>query len=146
MFNQRCRQTPLLVDSQRLTCHGALGRYEVDGDSTGMELTSQGAGTYWYLPPECFDTSGTPKISSRVDVWSIGVIYYQCLYGFRPFGDGQSQQEVYRQASTIFTQGVQFPDEKLPGAQAFIRACLSSSVTSRPTVLELAKHEYLHKK
>jgi tousled-like kinase len=20
----------------------------------GMELTSQGAGTYWYLPPECF--------------------------------------------------------------------------------------------
>ncbi len=23
-----------------------------DGDS--MELTSQGAGTYWYLPPECF--------------------------------------------------------------------------------------------
>jgi len=23
-----------------------------EGDS--MELTSQGAGTYWYLPPECF--------------------------------------------------------------------------------------------
>jgi tousled-like kinase len=23
-------------------------------DLEGMELTSQGAGTYWYLPPECF--------------------------------------------------------------------------------------------
>ena len=23
-------------------------------DGTSMELTSQGAGTYWYLPPECF--------------------------------------------------------------------------------------------
>jgi serine/threonine protein kinase len=23
-------------------------------EGTSMELTSQGAGTYWYLPPECF--------------------------------------------------------------------------------------------
>ena len=48
----------------------------------GMELTSQGAGTYWYLPPECCVVGKTPpKISSKVDVWSIGVIFYQCLYG-----------------------------------------------------------------
>lgn len=25
-----------------------------DGGGDSMELTSQGAGTYWYLPPECF--------------------------------------------------------------------------------------------
>jgi serine/threonine protein kinase len=36
------------------------------------ELTSQGAGTYWYLPPEVFDKTKTPKISSKVDVWSVG--------------------------------------------------------------------------
>lgn len=32
-----------------------------------------GAGTYWYLPPEVF-VQGTnpPKISSKVDVWSVG--------------------------------------------------------------------------
>jgi tousled-like kinase len=47
----------------------------------GMDLTSQGAGTYWYLPPEVFETSNTPKISSKVDVWSVGVIFYQMLYG-----------------------------------------------------------------
>ena len=48
----------------------------------GMDLTSQGAGTYWYLPPECFVVGKTPpKISSKVDVWSLGVIFYQCLYG-----------------------------------------------------------------
>jgi tousled-like kinase len=23
-------------------------------EGTSLELTSQGAGTYWYLPPECF--------------------------------------------------------------------------------------------
>merc|ERR1712038_920879 len=48
----------------------------------GMDLTSQGAGTYWYLPPECFVVGkAPPKISSKVDVWSVGVIFYQCLYG-----------------------------------------------------------------
>ena len=40
-----------------------------ENSSDGMtELTSQGAGTYWYLPPECFDLNGPspPKISSKV--------------------------------------------------------------------------------
>ena len=32
-----------------------------------VELTSQGAGTYWYLPPECFrtDVVGGPRVSGR---------------------------------------------------------------------------------
>lgn len=31
-----------------------------------MELTSQGAGTYWYLPPECFEVQRTPLITNKV--------------------------------------------------------------------------------
>uniref|UniRef100_A0A8C2BEP8 Tousled-like kinase 1b n=1 Tax=Cyprinus carpio TaxID=7962 RepID=A0A8C2BEP8_CYPCA len=57
----------------------------MDDDSygvDGMDLTSQGAGTYWYLPPECFVVGKEPpKISNKVDVWSVGVIFFQCLYG-----------------------------------------------------------------
>lgn len=35
-----------------------------------------------YLPPECFVMGkDPPKISNKVDVWSVGVIFYQCLYG-----------------------------------------------------------------
>lgn len=30
------------------------------GHSAGMELTSQGCGTYWYLPPECFQLGAAP--------------------------------------------------------------------------------------
>ena len=29
-------------------------------EGTSMELTSQGAGTYWYLPPECFAKGPEP--------------------------------------------------------------------------------------
>ena len=35
-----------------------------------------------YLPPECFVVGKEPpKISNKVDVWSVGVIFYQSLYG-----------------------------------------------------------------
>ncbi|XP_036195977.1 serine/threonine-protein kinase tousled-like 2 isoform X9 [Myotis myotis] len=39
-----------------------------------------------YLPPECFVVGKEPpKISNKVDVWSVGVIFYQCLYGRKAF-------------------------------------------------------------
>jgi tousled-like kinase len=35
-----------------------------------------GAGTYWYLPPEVFvQGPNPPKISSKVDVWSVGCTF-----------------------------------------------------------------------
>ena len=45
---------------------------------------------YRYLPPETFapySENGPPKISSKVDVWSVGVIFYQCIYGKRVCSD-----------------------------------------------------------
>lgn len=49
-----------------------------DTNNTSLELTSQGAGTYWYLPPECMATGDEKqRISTKVDIWSLGVIYYQ---------------------------------------------------------------------
>ena len=57
-------------------------------NETKMMLTSQGAGTYWYLPPECFKYN--PHISTKVDVWSCGIIFFEMLYGKRPFGDDMS--------------------------------------------------------
>ena len=39
------------------------------------------------MPPECFTRPNdrAPKIDNRVDVWSIGVIFYQCIYGKKVF-------------------------------------------------------------
>lgn len=49
----------------RITDFGLSKLMESQGSgSEGMELTSQGAGTYWYLPPECFDAN--PHISPKV--------------------------------------------------------------------------------
>ena len=39
-----------------------LSKIVEEGQSAGMELTSQGAGTYWYLPPECFRLGSAPPV------------------------------------------------------------------------------------
>lgn len=64
------------------------------GDSR-MYLTSQGTGTYWYLPPQTFLDSNLIKISPKVDVWSAGVIFYEMLYGKRPFADDIPQATIF---------------------------------------------------
>ena len=44
-----------------------LSKIVEEGHSRGMELTSQGAGTYWYLPPECFEMGAAPPtITNKV--------------------------------------------------------------------------------
>jgi tousled-like kinase len=117
-----------------------------DGLGTSMELTSQGAGTYWYLPPECFLTgAAAPRISSKVDVWSVGVIYYQMLYGVRPFGEGQSQDSILAERTMLRAKSVDFPVKPAVSEEAkdFIRTCLTHSQVDRPDVLALCKHPYL---
>jgi tousled-like kinase len=97
-----------------------------------IELTSQGAGTYWYLPPECFGQFD-PKICFKVDVWSCGVIFYQMLYGQKPFGHHLTQDEY--KLRNVASQGtVEFPSKPVVSedAKEFIKKCLTKSVAGRP--------------
>ncbi|KAI4809717.1 serine/threonine-protein kinase tousled-like 1-B isoform X2 [Gymnodraco acuticeps] len=116
--------------------------YGVDG----MDLTSQGAGTYWYLPPECFVVGKEPpKISNKVDVWSVGVIFFQCLYGRKPFGHNQSQQDILQENTILKATEVQFPakPQATTEAKAFIRRCLAYRKEDRFDVHQLCSDSYL---
>uniref|UniRef100_A0A8C9QXJ5 non-specific serine/threonine protein kinase n=1 Tax=Scleropages formosus TaxID=113540 RepID=A0A8C9QXJ5_SCLFO len=116
--------------------------YGVDG----MDLTSQGAGTYWYLPPECFVVGKEPpKISNKVDVWSVGVIFFQCLYGRKPFGHNQSQQDILQENTILKATEVQFPVKPVASneAKGFIRRCLAYRKEDRFDVHQLGSDSYL---
>ncbi|KMZ67541.1 Protein kinase superfamily protein [Zostera marina] len=129
----------------KVTDFGLSKIVENDVGSQGMELTSQGAGTYWYLPPECFDLSKTPLISSKVDVWSAGVIFYQMLFGRRPFGHDQSQERILREDTIINARKVEFPTKPSVSIEAkdLIRQCLTYDQAERPDVLTIAQNPYL---
>ncbi|XP_020773925.1 serine/threonine-protein kinase tousled-like 2 isoform X2 [Boleophthalmus pectinirostris] len=112
----------------------------------GMDLTSQGAGTYWYLPPECFVMGKEPpKISNKVDVWSVGVIFYQTLYGRKPFGHNLSQQDILQENTILKATEVHFPPKPAvtTEAKAFIRRCLAYHKEDRVDVLQLASDPFL---
>jgi tousled-like kinase len=132
----------------KITDFGLSKIIEETHEGTSMELTSQGAGTYWYLPPECFG-AGDARISSKVDVWSVGVIFYQMLFGRKPFGEGKRQESVLSEGIIRNATKVEFPsnDPRAPKiteeAKEFIRACLEVDQRYRPHVHELCHHAYL---
>ncbi|KAL5101643.1 hypothetical protein RYX36_005970 [Vicia faba] len=133
------------LGSAKVTDFGLSKIVENDVGSQGMELTSQGAGTYWYLPPECFELNKTPLISSKVDVWSAGVLFYQMLFGKRPFGHDQSQEKILREDTIINARKVEFPSKPTVSSEAkeFIRRCLTYNQSDRPDVLTIAQDPYL---
>jgi tousled-like kinase len=115
-----------------------------------IELTSQGTGTYWYLPPETFEFDRPTKISNTVDIWSTGVIFFELLYGRRPFGHGMTQSTIINE--NIISKAHSIPLLNSPKgysisgqASGFIKQCLEHDQEKRISVKDAYFHAYLRK-
>jgi tousled-like kinase len=116
----------------------------VEIDEASFDLTSQGTGTYYYAAPETLQRGGGAiRVTQSVDTWSLGVIYYEMLYGQRPFGGEVTQQSYAMNVDSFveltFPQNVKVTD----GGRNFIKSCLNRDPTTRPVLDELWRSEYL---
>ena len=94
--------------------------------------------------------AGPPKISSKVDVWSAGVIFFQCLFGVKPFGNDQSQQTILHEHTILNAREVKFPANSSAKvsqeAKDFIRRCLTYRKEERPDVLTIVQDPFINSK
>lgn len=107
-----------------------------------MELTSQGVGTYWYLPPECFMDRSKAYISNKVDIWSLGVVAFQMLYGKRPFGHQLTPEKIQNDQIILKSKRVKFPNKPNISKEmrTFIERCLEYDQDRRISIAEAVQY------
>lgn len=116
----------------KLTDFG-LSKEDVWENST----TQTFCGTPEYLSPEMI--KGDPYNSS-VDMWGLGILFYEILYGIPPFYDS-NRDNLYKK---IYFNEPSFnkPNKKIPSevSQDFIRRLLCKNPKERMTIKEAKKH------
>ncbi|CAG9464523.1 unnamed protein product [Pedinophyceae sp. YPF-701] len=95
-------------------------------------------GTLDYLPPEMIEGEGHDQ---QVDVWSLGVLCYEFLYGSPPF-EAAGHSETYRR---ILNVDLNYPDRTpvSDGAKSLISGLLRREPSSRMPLEEVLSHPWI---
>ena len=91
--------------------------------SASRNSLSFGRGTPYYMAPEMLQRRG----DARSDIYSLGIILFECLYGDVPFR-GDSEWEVLRKHEVAAPP---FPANCLPGDRAIVERCLQKNPADR---------------
>jgi serine/threonine-protein kinase len=91
--------------------------------SESRNSLSFGRGTPYYMAPEMLQRRG----DARSDVYSLGILLYECLYGDVPFR-GDSEWEVLRKHEVATPE---FPPDSLPEDRAIVLRCLAKRPEER---------------
>ncbi|CAB4633895.1 unannotated protein [freshwater metagenome] len=95
-------------------------------DQVGLTATGQVMGTVQYLSPE--QATGKPATPST-DIYSLGIVAYECLAGKRPFG-GDSQMIIAM--AQINDMPPALPVELDERVRKLVMSCLAKKASGRP--------------
>jgi eukaryotic-like serine/threonine-protein kinase len=100
----------------------------IEGGDFAPSITQTGAvlGTPYYLAPE--QARGERELDHRVDLWSMGVLLYQCLTGVLPFRAphyGALIEEIERAAPVP-------PTQRRPELPTAVEAVILKALAARP--------------
>ena len=92
-------------------------------------------GTPEYLSPEM--VKKLPH-DYRVDIWSLGVLLFECLAGYPPF-TGQSEEELFKNIKQV---KIHWPIDFPPLAKNLVMKILKLNPKERPSLDEILKHSW----
>ena len=117
----------------------------VESNTDRVQLTSQGVGTYWYLPPECFEEKKNVDISSKVDIWSVGVILFEMFFRKKPFGQNYTQDKLLKDRIMQNAKVVEIPNKPSISEECkdFIRRCLAYHPEDRYDVFQALESPFI---
>lgn len=75
-----------------------------------------------------------------MDVWSVGVIFYQCLYGKKPFGHNQSQATILEENTILKATEVQFANKPAVTSEAKVREFIRVESLTCSSILTDSPH------
>jgi len=140
-------QTEMTVNVHRETQIGTPNYMSPESlmDSNQYAFTSAHNGKFCIPPPLGHHQKGQPKLmklGKPSDVWSLGCILYQMVYGLPPFGKIANQMSRC-QAIINWAYQIEFPETTQDGCRVppslirTMRRCLSREQRERPTCDEL---------
>ena len=94
-------------------------------------------GTPEYLSPEM--VKKLPH-DYRVDIWSLGVLLFECLAGYPPF-TGQNESELFKNIKQL---KIHWPIDFPPLAKNLVTKILKVNPEERPSLDEILKHSWFN--
>ena len=91
------------------------------------------------IPKMINDDFGDDIYDEKIDIWSLGILCYEMLFGEKPFGNLEDN-EKNRENLIIF-----IPQTISLAAQTFLLSMLQKNGDKRLSATELLKHEFLSK-
>ena len=128
----------LLTDENRIIKIADFGFAKVIGESTLMETM---CGSPLYMAPEIIGLVSGETYTEKSDLWSIGVMLYQCLYGRLVFGEISTYDELVK---AIRTTPVVYPKNIHVSAECLdlLMGLLQKEPTLRFTWVEFFTHRW----
>jgi serine/threonine-protein kinase TTK/MPS1 len=117
----------------------------IEGMDTTNIVRENQVGTMNYMSPEAFappETDNEFKLSRKSDIWSLGCILYQMVYGKTPFHHIRNQLAKIR-AITDCKHEIKFPPHPDKMLLATMKSCFNRDYTARPSIPDLLKHPYV---